>query len=565
MRTNWKRALAVVAASACAAVLTTNSNAQTPCQGSTGPDVIVGDITGPWNYSATGGGTVEALSLGTYSCNMGTTNLGWHANTNQHPVIGGELYRFRVVNGAGQFDQVGISWLKHGFFALSNNLCCSGCQGTDGSELGVRCSDPYTAERNGSQGGLGPRYQVNASTGFFTYPPPHPAGGNTGRLEVLDSDLQSGARYFGNCQYIAPDDSAAGNDNNNCSYREISVSGSSGAWSFGMIGTTQREKPAILAWQTCESGVTVNNVDIPSDGRIMVGFKATDLQNGTFHYEYMVYNQNSHESIRSFALPIPSGTTLTNVEFHDITYRGGDGVGGVNQSGTDWTFTNNGTSVNWAGQTFAQNNNGNAIRWGSAYSFRFDANASPVSGTLSLGGFRTGASAQTTGDVPGGPIAGTPFCSGDGSLGTLCPCFNLGNSGLGCANSVNPDGAGLTGAGSVSPDNVVLTASGELPTALSIILQSDTPNFSGQVFGDGLRCIAGHLYRMYTKNAVGGVVTAPSGGDPSITARSAALGDPIAPGSTRYYQSWYRDPNATFCPAPQGSTFNVTSGFQITW
>src|SRR5262249_52936931 len=123
--------------------------AQTPCQGTTGPDVIVGDITGPANYAATG--TLEALSLGTTSCNQGTTGVGWHANTNQHPVIGGELYRFKIVNGAGHWDQLGLSWLKHGFFAESQQLCCNNCQPTPRVVPFVACSDPYTGDRNGTQ------------------------------------------------------------------------------------------------------------------------------------------------------------------------------------------------------------------------------------------------------------------------------------------------------------------------------------------------------------------------------------------------------------------------------
>ena len=119
-----KTLVAVLTLFSCA-LLAAPSRAQTACQGSTGPDVIVGDITGPSNYSAVG--SLEALSLGTYSCNMGTANVLWQANNNRHPVIGGELYRYKVVNGAGRFEQIGRSWLKHGFFALSNNLCCTGC------------------------------------------------------------------------------------------------------------------------------------------------------------------------------------------------------------------------------------------------------------------------------------------------------------------------------------------------------------------------------------------------------------------------------------------------------
>src|SRR5260221_2921087 len=202
--------------------------AQTPCQGTVGPDVIVGDITGPANY--TSGSGLEALSLGTTSCNQGTVGVGWHSNTNQHPGIGGELYRFKVVNGAGRFEQVGLSWLKHGFFAESQQLCCNNCVPTDGTNLGVGCSDPYTGDRNGTQSLLGPRYQVNPHTGFFTYPPPHPSGGNTGRLQVEVSDLEptsgSTTAYFANSEYLPPDDATQGHNNNNCSYRGVTVSGS---------------------------------------------------------------------------------------------------------------------------------------------------------------------------------------------------------------------------------------------------------------------------------------------------------------------------------------------------
>jgi len=72
-----RTAFATVVFTLCAAGLASPAPAQTPCQGSTGPDVIVGDITGPANYGATG--TLEALSLGTTSCNQGTATLGWPA------------------------------------------------------------------------------------------------------------------------------------------------------------------------------------------------------------------------------------------------------------------------------------------------------------------------------------------------------------------------------------------------------------------------------------------------------------------------------------------------------
>ena len=160
---------------------------------------------------------------------------------------------------------------------------------------------------------------------------------------------------------------------------------------------------------------------------------------------------------------------------------------------------------------------------------------------------------------------GSPFksyCAGDGTLSTACPCGNDGGAGRGCENSTGGGGARLEASGSVYPDSVVLASSGELPSALSIFLQGDASNPAGIVFGDGVRCVAGSLKRLYVKNASGGAVSAPGAGDPTISARSAALGDAFTIGATRFYQVYYRDPDGSFCPT---LTFNVTNGIRIGW
>jgi len=36
-------------------------------------------------------------------------------------------------------------------------------------------------------------------------------------------------------------------------------------------------------------------------------------------------------------------------------------------------------------------------------------------------------------------------------------------------------------------------------------------------------------------------------------------------GTTRNYQVFYRDANATFCPPPSGSTFKVSNAIAIAW
>jgi hypothetical protein len=573
MMKTWQKMLGLVATTAGAALLATSASAQTNCNLAVGPDVIVGDLTGPTNYGASNGGTIEALSLGTTSCNIGTVWLNWIENTNQHPVIGGALWRYRSTAGVARYEQVGQSWLKHGFFALSQNLCCSGCQSTNGTHLGVHCSDPYTSARNGTQGGLGPRWQVNANTGFYNYPPAGGTGfsGSTARrLEVEVADLAASDRYFGECVYVSPDDAAAGNQDNNASYREVSVSGSGSTWNFGFVGATQREKEAPLAWKAIDPSLNQSFLSTPGEGAVMIlSSKVTSLGGGLYDYEYLVYNQNSDLSAGSFSIPIPAGVNVSNIGFHDVAYRNGDGPGNVNFDGTDWAGSVSGGNLTWATQTFAQNQSANAIRWQTGYNFRFVADAAPTTGNVTIGLFKNGSSFATTSDVPSGTVdAGTPFCTGDGSdpqVTNLCPCFNLGTTGRGCDNSAGTGGALLSATGTTSPDTVVLTSSGELNTSTSVFLQGTVDNVSGVSFGDGVRCVGGSLKRLSTKNAAGGTVTFPDGGDPSITTQSAALGDPIAPGSTRYYQVYYRDPNLAFCASPTGDSFNVSNGQIIVW
>ena len=69
------------------------------------------------------------------------------------------------------------------------------------------------------------------------------------------------------------------------------------------------------------------------------------------------------------------------------------------------------------------------------------------------------------------------------------------------------------------------------------MLQGDAVVGSGAVFGQGVRCVDGALTRLYAKSASGGSITAPdsSAGDPTISTRSAELGDPIQPGESRWY------------------------------
>ncbi|MCC6321954.1 MAG: hypothetical protein IT438_11035 [Phycisphaerales bacterium] len=389
----------------------------------TGPDVIVGDLSDMQYSGGTNG--MHAFAVGTISCNIGTQNLLWVANNNQHPVIGQNMFRLKN----GRFEQIGMSWLKHGFTALTQNLC-STCNGQGGAVLGVGCSDPYVASLNGSQGNLGPRWQVNPTTGVFTYPHAEPAynGILPRRLQVADVDLvpaqNVGAQYFVEGQYVTADDAAAGHSANNASYRKVNLTYTSPtSVSYTWAGSTQCTKPAIQAWRdhglganTPDPNVTLVSVDIPGDGRFWIAAKVTDNNDGTWHYEYAIQNLTSERCAGGVRVPIVQGAFPENIGFHDAPYHSGDGIPtnpsqpnttARDFSGADWANSFTTTQVRWATETFASNTNANALRWGTLYNFRFDTNAQPgTANPMVIELFKpgTGDNTFTEVSIPGIPV-----------------------------------------------------------------------------------------------------------------------------------------------------------------
>jgi len=165
----------------------------------------------------------------------------------------------------------------------------------------------------------------------------------------------------------------------------------------------------------------------------------------------------------------------------------------------------------------------------------------------------------------GGASVGTSFCAGDGTLTTPCPCGNVGAAAQGCGNSINGGGAVMSGAGLTNPDTAVFNVQGMPASATAVWLQSNGNNTNGALYGDGVRCSSGTVLRLYTKHAVNGTASAPGFTDGGVRWMSGQLGDFIANGSTRYYQVFYRDANASFCPAPTGNTWNVSNGLTVVW
>jgi hypothetical protein len=403
--------------------------------GADNPDVIVSTV-GPTitRYGTNGGITGYAVT--TVSCNIGTADAIWIRDTspgNRHPVIGQEIYRL----WNGKFEQIGQSWLKHGFCAADAPNCLNLARlpnpvyrsNASCDWLGLYATDTYSASLNGSQSNLGPRSEVNATTGAYPYPYIR-AWGQTGncifkRMQVANADLDPanfpGARFFIEVHYVTTDEPAE-NRFNNASYRECVIQGqasngtscTSDGMGFNLVFPTTNPtipmKTAVEGWHDVDPTVSILSVDIPHDGRVLVAYKVTDRGNGTWAYEYAIYNHNSDRSIGSFSIPKPSNAAaaFTELGFHDVGYHSGEVY-----DGTDWPSTVGTDNIGWSTTPYATNQNANAIRWSTTYNFRFVSNRPPAAGTVTLGLFKPGiAGDANTVNVPGVFVPSAP-CAAD--------------------------------------------------------------------------------------------------------------------------------------------------------
>lgn len=370
---------------ACLAVAPLRALAQSECDPpSSGPDAIVGEVAGLQFWGTIG--DISAWSIGADVCNVGDSPLPWRIGIAQN------MYRLH----GGRFEQIGMSWVKKVSIAASDSTCCTCIPSGSFGVLGVGCSDLYSATINGSQQSLGPRSMTDAFAGFV----PDPTGGAglsvvERRLQIRQTDLSADqypeVRFFQEVQLVGPDDADAGNALNNVSYKE---------WVAGP-GMTVRRQPAIFAWSTSDSTVTIVPVDVPGEGRFFLGYRVSNIGQGAWSYEYALYNLNSHRSARSLRVPASPILAVSGVGFHDVDYHSGEPY-----DLTDWPGVHAGGAVTWSTDPFAVNENANALRWGTLYNFRFDASAPPVLAEATIGLFRPGdpPSVSVVIAVPAAPI-----------------------------------------------------------------------------------------------------------------------------------------------------------------
>src|SRR5213075_3301232 len=135
--------------------------------------------------------------------------------------------------------------------------------------------------------------------------------------------------------------------------------------SIPFTGNDHAMQPGIMAWPTLDASVALANADYADQNltaRFIVGAKVTNNGNGTWTYEYAVYNHNSDRSAGSFTVPLSVGTQVTGIGFHDV-----DSHSGEPYDLTDWSSSITPAGIPWTTQSHAQNVNAHAIRWGTMY------------------------------------------------------------------------------------------------------------------------------------------------------------------------------------------------------
>ncbi|MBK9383706.1 MAG: hypothetical protein IPN34_02615 [Planctomycetes bacterium] len=362
-----------------------------------GTDVSLG-ILGPIDEvgrSGTYPNGTQAVAMETTSCNLGSVNVPWAAAMGEdHPLIA--FLVARETNG--RLIQISDrSYLKHGFYALSDSQCTPCRNPSNGSFLGVGCSDTYAIGNNSDNYWLGPPAEIDPWLGTwtarcsffdlgtsgvtcdgnrsFTQTQARGLGPVGNRVRLQDSDLSvAGSTFWYQGMYVIRGEPEAVRTNNLTS-RGMTATWTGASWNVSTNSVPQLFGSVLQRW----SGATMSSAaNGAADGRVYLAHRVT-RNTGGFHYEYALHNRDNAGAISSFTLPICPGTSIRNFGFHDVDQS----------AANEWTMSVQGAQVVFTAPA------GNALEWNTIFNFWFDSDAAPVSSSsILLGQARLNAGAQ---------------------------------------------------------------------------------------------------------------------------------------------------------------------------
>jgi hypothetical protein len=424
MRTPWSLFVLVLAAAPASAQDNTID----------GLDVFLQRVANPRAVGRTGTfpDGMNGLGLQTTVCNTGTVAVAWKSAMDpNHPMIAFIVARDYL----GHFEQISNrSFVKHAYNSINASDCSTCSDSTDGTVLALGCSDTYTSTESSDRFWLAPPGEIDPWLGtwdptcsYFDQgdPPVAPPGDCDGlrsltsqqvgkfdqvknRVEVSDGDLNvSGATFCYYAEYVVSGEAESKRSDTGGS-RKFTASWSGTKWTLTTSGATLNGTP-LQQW----SGASItSNTNGGDDGRVFVGVKVTGPDStGMYHYEYALHNRDNGHAISEFHLPLCPGSTVANAGFHDVD----------TDSTNDWTFATHDAEAVWTTSS-------NPLEWNSIYSFWFDSDAAPGSGTASLTEARSGGglpAIQVTTTGPTGATFGTDLGFGKAGGSGLVPDFSV--------------------------------------------------------------------------------------------------------------------------------------------
>ena len=386
--------------------------------------------------------------------------------TSKHPYIVTNIYR---LNAQGRLEQLAASWVKHGWYAQSRTQGITGAVGSAtgaepcgtgtcpsnaafDSQLGANCADTYTSTHNSDRQYLGPRSEVSARgtaaapgfsirgsyldsmiTGNSTVAPMFGdtlstsvtsqtdaartyediGTGQANKLatikkaDVTTSALGPSGRVYMEAYYVVNGDQ---NKLNNVAFRAFTSTYTTGAFTLNSVNFAGRHTfgPVMFQWGDQQQQATPTD-----DGAAYVASRVVHNPDGTFRYEYNVYNLDLDRGIEglSVALPVAANVTAINFRQPRIIDPGFDAqpwAGQVSAEGDVVTYTVPAVlpnTMNWSKPASPGTPvKANAIRWGNMYTFWFNSDLPPRTNgqiNMTLGGTGTVVGALlATGSIP---------------------------------------------------------------------------------------------------------------------------------------------------------------------
>ncbi len=486
---------------------------------------------------------MNGLAMSTTSCNVGSVNVPWlQVMQENHPFIAFLVVRER----GGRMVQISDrSYVKHGFFALSNSQCTPCQNPSPGTFLGIGCSDTYNTSNNGNSFWLGPPDEIDPWLGTWSAqcshfdkgePPVAPAqqcdgirsltqsqvnalGSVAHRIRVPDAELNAPGSFYYQGHYVIRSEAEALRADNIGS-RQFTATWSGSSWNFSTVPGAILYGSILERWPGAAVTSSTNGAD---DGRVYIGVVVTGPTNGVYRYEYAIHNRDNARGVGAFRLPIQDCTTISNVFFRDV-----DG-----NAGNDWTMTQTANELVFSTA-------GNPLRWNSIFNFGFDSNAAPLAGNAVLDQFDPGAGAGAIAIGTTVP-SGLPFSSyGVGTAG----CDGTHRM---CANS----------APSIGNANFAMTCDKAPASSLGLLLVTDSQDVAGSdPFGLGATF---HVDFALATEVIGlDLVSDPSG---DAIAPAPIPNNPVIVGKSYFAQGLWVWPSAICVPSVFG--ISTTDAIQL--